>query len=90
MKSLVKFPITWITFGGFFDPARLRKQIADLTEQSLSPDLWNNPDDVRAIMQKKSAAERDLQTIVEMDAEFENLRELYAIAPDDADVIAEI
>ena len=35
-------------------------------------------------------AERDLQTIVEMDAEFENLRELYAIAPDDADVIAAI
>lgn len=41
-------------------------------------------------MQKKFAAERDLQTIVEMDAEFENLRELYAIAPDDADVIAAI
>ena len=41
-------------------------------------------------MQKKSVAERDLQTIVEMDAEFENLRELYAIAPDDADVIAAI
>lgn len=44
----------------------------------------------RAIMQKKSAAERDLHSIEEMDAEFENLRELYAIAPDDADVIAAI
>lgn len=44
----------------------------------------------RAIMQKKSAAERDLRMIADMDAEFENLRELYAIAPDDADVIAAI
>lgn len=41
-------------------------------------------------MQKKSVAERDLHSIEEMDAEFENLRELYAIAPDDADVIAAI
>lgn len=44
----------------------------------------------RAIMQKKSAAERDLHSIEEMDAEYQNLRELYAIAPDDADVIAAI
>jgi len=44
----------------------------------------------RAIMQKKSTAERDLRMIADMDAEFENLRELYAIAPDDADVIAAI
>ena len=44
----------------------------------------------RAIMQKKSVAERDLRMIADMDAEFENLRELYAIAPDDADVIAAI
>ena len=41
-------------------------------------------------MQKKSALERDLRMIADMDAEFENLRELYAIAPDDADVIAAI
>ena len=41
-------------------------------------------------MQKKSALERDLKQIEEMDAEYENLRELYAIAPDDADVIVAI
>lgn len=41
-------------------------------------------------MQKKSAAERDLKQIEDMDAEFENLRELYAIAPEDPDIIAAI
>ena len=41
-------------------------------------------------MQKKSALERELATIENMDAEYENLRELYAIAPDDADVISAI
>ena len=56
----------------------------------MSPDLWNDPDAARTIMQKKSALERDLKQIEEMDAEYENLRELYAIAPDDADVIAAI
>ncbi|MBP5485986.1 MAG: peptide chain release factor 2 [Alphaproteobacteria bacterium] len=79
-----------MTFGGFFDPAKLREQIASLAQQSLSPDLWNDPDNARAIMQKKSALERDLKQIEEMDAEYENLRELYTMAPDDEDVISAI
>ena len=61
-----------------------------MTAQSLSGDLWNDPDAARALMQKKSAAERDLRLVQDMDAEYKNLRELYAIAPDDADVVAAI
>lgn len=74
-------------FGGFFDPEKLRAQITDLTEQSLSPDLWNDPDAARAIMQKKSALERELDEFTTMWDEYNNLAELYAMAPDDADVI---
>ncbi len=56
----------------------------------MSPDLWNDPDGARAIMQKKSAAERDLRMIEDMDAEYKNLRELYSMAPDDADIVVAI
>ena len=41
-------------------------------------------------MQKKSALERDLRSIEDMDTEFKNLRELYSMAPDDADIISAI
>ncbi len=74
-------------FGGFFDPDKLREQIADITEKSLAPDLWDNPDAARALLQKKSALERELNEFVAMDDEYKNIAELYAIAPDDADVI---
>ena len=77
-------------FGGSFDPDSLREKINELTEKSLAPDLWNNPDDARAIMQKKSALERELSEFTAMWDEYQNLTELYAIAPDDADVIHSI
>lgn len=77
-------------FGGFFDPDKLREQIAAFTEKSLAPNLWDDPDAARALLQKKSALERELKEFVAMDDEYKNITELYAIAPDDADVIAGI
>ena len=74
-------------FGGFFDPDKLREQIAEITQKSLAPDLWDDPDAARALLQKKSALERELNEFVAMDDEYKNITELYAIAPDDADVI---
>ena len=56
----------------------------------MAPDLWNNPDAARALLQKKSALERELNEFSAMDEEYKNLKELYAIAPDDADVIGGI
>ena len=48
------------------------------------PDLWDDPDAARALLQKKSALERELNDFVAMNDEYNNLNELYAIAPDDA------
>ncbi len=77
-------------FGGFFDPDKLREQIAALSEQSLAPDLWDDPDSARALLQKKSALERELNDFIAMDDGYKNLAELYAIAPDDAEVVGAI
>ena len=63
------------------------KQIKELNEQSQSPNLWDNPDTARALLQKKSAKERSLNDFVSMENEYKNLKELYEIAPTDADVI---
>ena len=76
--------------GGFFDPDQLQSEIDSLTTQVNAPDLWDNPDNARALLQKKSALEKSLNELNEMTTEYTNLRELYEIAPDDADVVAAI
>ena len=61
-----------------------------MEKQSNNPDLWNDPDNARTILQKKSALEKSLNELRELEGEYTNLRELYAIAPDDADVVSAI
>ncbi len=55
-----------------------------------NPNLWDNPDAARATLQKKSAREKMLAELRELESEYETLRELYDIAPDDPDVIVGI
>ena len=52
--------------------------------------LWNDPDNARAVLQKKSALEKSLAELRELESEYENVRDLYSMAPDDADVISAI
>ncbi len=77
-------------FGGFFDPDKLQERIAEITQQSLAPDLWDNPDNARAVMQRKSAMERELKEFNSMNDEYNNLNELYSLAPDDKDIVSAI
>ena len=77
-------------FGGFFDPDKLRERIAEISEQSVAPDLWDNPENARMVMQRKSALERELNQFNAMNDEYENLAELYSMAPDDTEIISAI
>lgn len=55
-----------------------------------NPNLWDNPDDARKLLQKKSGLEKSLNELTALETEYKNLTDLYAIAPDDADVISAI
>ncbi len=81
---------TFLPSGGFFDPDKLKSEIAALVAQTENPDLWNNPDNARAILQKKAALEKSLNELLNMESEYQNLVELYELAPDDPDVISAI
>ena len=89
-KFLHKFWTTFLPSGGFFDPEKLQKQIDDLNIQVNAPDLWNEPDKARVLLQKKSALEKTLGDLQTMLSEYETVRELYEIAPDDPDVVSAI
>ncbi len=90
MTFFNKFPTTFLPSGGFFDPEKIKSQIAELDIQINSPDLWDNPDNARVILQKKSGLEKTLNELLNLESELQNLSELYEIAPDDADVISAI
>ncbi len=55
-----------------------------------APDLWNNPENARAILQKKSGLEKTLNELLTLESEYKNLSELYEIASDDSEVVSAI
>ena len=86
MRFFNKSKTTLMPSGGFFDPDKLRTEIDELNSQIDDENLWDNPENARVILQKKSNLEKTLADLQEMIGDFETLRELYEIAPDDADV----
>ena len=76
--------------GGFFDPIKLEKEIANISEIANNPNLWENPDRAREIMQKKAGLEKNLNDFLELESEYKTLIELNEIAPEDPDVIKAI
>lgn len=51
-----------------------------------APDLWDNPDSARALLQKKSNLEKSLAELLSLESEYKNLVELYEMDPEDADI----
>ncbi|MCQ2599365.1 MAG: peptide chain release factor 2 [Alphaproteobacteria bacterium] len=72
---------------GFLDPDKLQNEIDELNLQVNNPNLWDNPDLARVLLQKKSAREKSLDELNSMIKEYTNLCELYELAPDDTDVL---
>ncbi|MBR4475818.1 MAG: peptide chain release factor 2 [Alphaproteobacteria bacterium] len=75
---------------GYLDPDKLAAEIATLENQTNDPNLWDNPDNARALLQKKSALEKSLNELKDLESEYKNLADLYQIAPEDTDVISAI
>ena len=52
--------------------------------------MWDNPDAARALLQKKSGLEKSLSELQTLEFDYNNLVDLYEMAPEDADVLAAI
>ncbi|MDR0741740.1 MAG: peptide chain release factor 2 [Rickettsiales bacterium] len=55
-----------------------------------APDLWDNPDNARALLQKKACLEKTLNEFLSLESEYKNLAELFEMEPEDTEIIAAI
>ena len=57
-----------------------------MNEISNTPDLWDNPEYARGILQKKSNLEKQINELNHLESEYKNLMDLYELSPEDTDV----
>ena len=79
-------PTTFLPSGGSFDPVKIQSEIDKLTAISNAPDLWDNPENARNILQKKSNLEKQLNELNHLENEYKNLVDLYELSPEDSDI----
>lgn len=58
----------------------LEAQIADLTEKSGAPDLWDNPEQAQAVTSKLSHAQSEIEQVAKMRQRIADLDTLYQMA----------
>lgn len=66
------------------NPEGLRKRIAELTEASAAPDLWDDQDEAQSVTSKLSHAQAELDKINAMSAALDDLEALKEMADEEA------
>jgi len=64
--------------------------LAAVAEESNNPDLWNNPENARAVMQHKAALEKTIGDFESLETDYKNALEFYNEFPDDETVLGSI
>jgi peptide chain release factor 2 len=67
------------------DIATLRKEVADLEEETAKPDLWNDPDYAQKVTSKLSHRQGELRRIGDLRQRLDDLSVLYELAEDEDD-----
>lgn len=66
------------------DPEALQARIADLTEKSAAPDLWDDPEAAQATTQQLSAAQNELERLTRMGDRIDDLEALVELAEEES------
>ncbi len=67
------------------NPEELKASIAQLTEESSAPDLWDDPEKAQAVTSKLSHAQSELDKITKMDERIGDLSALLEMAQEEAE-----
>ena len=68
----------------------MASEIAHLDEQVGDEKLWDDPDAAKKLLQKKSNLEKTLSDFKSLESDYQNLIDLYQLAPDDPDIVSAI
>jgi peptide chain release factor 2 len=63
----------------------LKQQVEELSKQSESADLWQNQQQAKEVMQKKSQLEEEIGRFLKFESEFSDLKEMLELAEDEND-----
>ena len=79
-------------FGGVFDLEALQEELTNITEKSERPELWDDPEKAKEILQKKTSLEKAKDEFLQLETKHSEFLELLdmAIAENDDGMIAEI
>jgi peptide chain release factor 2 len=67
------------------DVAVLRKQVADLEEETARPDLWNDQENAQRVTSKLARTQGELRRVAELRQRLDDLSVLYELAEDEDD-----
>lgn len=65
------------------DPAQLEARIAELTEASLAPDLWDDPEKAQSVTSKLSHAQAEVDKLQKMRQRLEDVQTLLEMAEEE-------
>jgi peptide chain release factor 2 len=67
------------------DVAGLRKQVAELEEETSRPDLWNDPDNAQRVTSDLARKQGELRRVGDLRQRLDDLTVLYELAEDEGD-----
>jgi peptide chain release factor 2 len=84
-SDLKELSATLGSIEAVMDIAALRRQVADLDEETAQPDLWNDPDNAQRVTSKLSHLQGELRRVGDLRQRLDDLSVLYELAEDEDD-----
>lgn len=81
-------PSVWKPFGGGFDLPDKRQELENLKKRAAAPDLWNDPDSARQVMQRLSSLQEEIDYWTDLRQRTQDAQELLAL--DDDELFADL
>jgi len=78
------------TCGSIFDPARLKKELAEIEQKLSDPNLWSNPQLSQPIMRDRKRVEEQLASVAELDRRSGDIDAYFDLAREGEPVEAEL
>ena len=76
------------TCGSIFDPARVRKELADLETKLADPALWNDPNASKPLMRERKRLETMAADDLEMIRRTDDIEAYFELAKEGEDGLA--